>query len=71
MILLFSVNDKKLKIGFNKNDKLEINNLEYEYSILHINNSTYLLKIGNENFSGLVKIRREFKIFCNIKGTCL
>ncbi len=65
---IVSVNDKKLKIGFNKNDKLEINNLEYEYSILHINNSTYLLKIGNESFLVSLKSEENSKYFVTLKG---
>ncbi len=65
---IVSVNDEKLKIGFNKNDKLEIDNLEYEYSLSHINSGTYLLKIENESFLVSLKSEENSKYFVTLKG---
>ena len=65
---IVSVNDKKLKIGFTKNDKLEINNSKYEYSLLHINSNTHLLKIGNESFLISLKSGENSKYSVTING---
>lgn len=65
---IVSVNDKKLKIGFTKNDKLEINKSKYEYSLLHINSNTYLLKVGNESFLISLKTGENSKYSVTING---
>jgi len=63
-----SVNDKKIKIDFSANGKLEINNSEYEYSLSHLNSSSYLLKIGNESFLITLKSEGNSKYFVTFKG---
>jgi len=63
-----SVHDKKIKIDFSANGKLEINNSEYEYSLSHLNSSSYLLKIGNESFLITLKSDGNSKYFVTFKG---
>ena len=65
---IVTVNDKKLKIAFTKNGKLNINNSEYEYSLLHINSNTHLLKIGNESFLISSKPGVNSKYSVTLKG---
>ena len=65
---IVTVNGKKLKIGLTENDKLEINNSEYGYSLLNININTHLLKIGNKNFLISSKPGENSKYSVTLKG---
>lgn len=45
-----TINDKKVKIEFNGQTNLSINDKEYNYSISELNVNTYRLNIGDKSF---------------------
>jgi glutaconyl-CoA/methylmalonyl-CoA decarboxylase subunit gamma len=65
---LVSVNDKKLKVGFDKYGKLKINDSEHEYSLSHLNSNSYLLKIENESYLISLKLGENSKYLVTLKG---
>lgn len=48
--LIVKIGDKKAKLNVSSDTKIQIDNKEYLYELIHLKNSTYLLKIDNRFF---------------------
>ncbi|PIW69302.1 MAG: hypothetical protein COW08_07855 [Ignavibacteriales bacterium CG12_big_fil_rev_8_21_14_0_65_30_8] len=66
--LIVEIGDKKAKLNISSDSKVKIDNKEYLYELIHLQNSTYLLKINNRFFKINNLNNSSTSLLLNIEG---